>query len=108
VNWVLRRIFGLKRDEVIGGRRNCIMRSFIARILPQICLMRMMKSRRMGWAEPAARNGNEDDCIEAFVGMPEGSIPLGRPIRRWENNIEVDLKERVRVVRTGLISGEHL
>jgi hypothetical protein len=81
VNWVLRRIFGLKRDEVVGDRRNRIMRSFITHVLRQINLIRMLKSRRMG-CRACSTNGNEGECIQGFVGMPEGSIPLGRPIRR--------------------------
>jgi hypothetical protein len=28
-----------------------------------------------------------------LVGMPEGKIPLGRPRRRWENNIKLDLRK---------------
>jgi hypothetical protein len=35
-NRVLRRIFGQKRDEVVGGGENCIMRSFIIDILCQV------------------------------------------------------------------------
>jgi hypothetical protein len=37
-NGVLRRVFGLKREEVAGGWRNCIMRSFITCMLHQILL----------------------------------------------------------------------
>jgi hypothetical protein len=43
-NRVLRRIFGPKRDEVMGEQRNCIMGSFI------ICTHHQSKSRRMRWA----------------------------------------------------------
>jgi hypothetical protein len=38
-------------------------------------------------------NGGEEECIRMLVEMPEGKIPLGRPRRRWVDNIEVDLKE---------------
>ena len=33
------------------------------------------------------------NAYKIFVGTPEGNIPLGRPRRRWENNIKVDLRE---------------
>jgi len=37
--------------------------------------------------------GGEKRCIQGFGGKPEGKRPLGRPRRRWENNIKVDLQE---------------
>ena len=36
-----------------------------------------------------------------LVGKPEGKRPLGRPRRRWEDNIKMDLQEGGGVVRTG-------
>jgi hypothetical protein len=40
-----------------------------------------------------ARNKHrgEDECIRIFMGKPEGKRPLGRPRRRWVNNIKMDL-----------------
>jgi len=38
-------------------------------------------------------NGRDEKCIRYFVGKPEGKIPLGRPRRRCEDNIRMDLKE---------------
>jgi len=35
----------------------------------------------------------EERCIQDFVGKPEVKIPLGRPRRRWEDNIKMDLQE---------------
>ena len=32
-------------------------------------------------------------CIQSLVGKPEGKRPLGRPRRRWEDNIEMDLRD---------------
>ena len=40
-----------------------------------------------------ARMGGERGAYRVFVGRPEGKRPLGRPRRRWENNIDVDLQE---------------
>jgi hypothetical protein len=38
-------------------------------------------------------NGEEAECIRILVGKPEGKRPLGRPIRRWEDNIKMNLRE---------------
>ena len=37
--------------------------------------------------------GGGERCIEGLVGKPEGKIPLGRPRRRWEDTIKIDLQE---------------
>jgi hypothetical protein len=37
--------------------------------------------------------GERRDAYRALVGKPEGRRPLGRPRRRWENNIKMDLRE---------------
>jgi hypothetical protein len=49
-------------------------------------IIRMMKSRRMRWAGHVARMG-------ILVGKPEGKRLLGRPRRRWVDNIKMDLRE---------------
>jgi hypothetical protein len=38
-------------------------------------------------------NGEKRNAYRALVGKPEGKRPLGRPKRRWENNIRMDLRE---------------
>ena len=40
-----------------------------------------------------ARMGEDRDVQRVLVGKPEGKRPLGRPRRRWEHNIKVDLEE---------------
>ena len=55
--------------------------------------MRVVKSRRMRWAGHVAGMGEDRVVHSAFVGKPEGKRPLGRPRRRWENNIKMDLQE---------------
>ena len=55
--------------------------------------MRVVKSRRMRWAGHVARLGEDRDVHRVLVGKPEGKRPLGRPRRRWENNIKMDLQE---------------
>ena len=37
--------------------------------------------------------GGEEGVYSVLVGKPEGKRPLGRPRRRWENNIKMDLQE---------------
>jgi hypothetical protein len=54
-------------------------------------IIRQIKSRRMKWAGHVARMG-EEKKYEILVGMPEGKIPLGRPRRRWEDGIRMDLR----------------
>jgi hypothetical protein len=53
----------------------------------------MIKSRRMRWAGHVARMGEERNAYGILLGKPEGKIPLGRPRRRWEDNIKKDLRE---------------
>ena len=55
--------------------------------------MRVIKSRRIRWAGHVARMGEERGVYRALVGKPEGRSPLGRPRRRWEDNIRMDLRE---------------
>ena len=56
-------------------------------------IVRMIKSRRMRWAGHVARMGEERGAYRVLVGKPEGKIPLGRPRRRWLDNIKMDLQE---------------
>jgi hypothetical protein len=53
----------------------------------------MIKSRRMRWAEHMARMGEGRGVYRVLVRRPEGKRPLGRPRRRWEDNINMDLRE---------------
>ena len=48
---------------------------------------------RMRWAGHVARIGEETGVHRVLVGKPEGKRPLGRPRRRWEDNIKMDLQE---------------
>jgi hypothetical protein len=59
--------------------------------LPNI--VRVVKSRKMRWAGHVARMGEERGVHMVLVGNPEGKRPLGRPRRRWEDNIKMDLQE---------------
>jgi hypothetical protein len=59
--------------------------------LPNI--MRVVKSRRMRWAGHVARMGEGRGMHRVLVGKPEGKRPPGRPRRRWEDNIKMDVQE---------------
>jgi hypothetical protein len=50
-----------------------------------------MKYRRMRWAGHVARMGEKRNVYRLLVGKPEGKRPLGRPRRRWIDNIKMDL-----------------
>ena len=91
-NRVLRRVFGPKRDEVTGEWRkshNEELRDLYS--LPNN--VRVVKSRRMGWTGHVARMGEGRGVHRVLVGKPEGKRPFGKPRRRWEDNIKMDLEE---------------
>jgi hypothetical protein len=56
-------------------------------------IIRVIKSRRMRWAGHAARMGEKRNAYRILVGNPKGRRPLGRPRRRWVDNIKMDLRE---------------
>jgi hypothetical protein len=56
-------------------------------------IIRMMKLRRMRWAGHVARMGEKRNAYRILSGNPEGKRPLGRPRRRWVDNIKMDLRE---------------
>ena len=55
--------------------------------------MRVIKSRRMGWAGHVARMGEDRGVYRVLLGEPEGKRPPGKPRRRWVDNIRMDLQE---------------
>jgi hypothetical protein len=56
-------------------------------------LIRIIKSRRMRWAGHVGRMGEKRNAYRLLVGKPDGKRPLGRPRRRWVDNIRMDLGE---------------
>ena len=56
-------------------------------------IVRVIKSRRMRWAGHMARMGEESGAYRVLVGKPEGKRPMGKPRRRWVDNIRMDLQE---------------
>ena len=91
-NMVLRRIFGPRRDEVTGEWRR-LDNEELNDLYSSPNNVRVIKSRRMRWAGHVARMGEERGVYRVLVGKPEGKRPLGRPRRRWVDNIRMDLQE---------------
>ncbi|KAJ4432232.1 hypothetical protein ANN_20848 [Periplaneta americana] len=91
-NKVLRKIFGAKRDEVTGEWRK-LHNAELHALYPSPDIIRNIKSRRLRWARHVARMGESRNAYRVVVGRPEGKRPLGRPRRRWEDNIKMDLRE---------------
>ncbi|KAJ4446958.1 hypothetical protein ANN_13660 [Periplaneta americana] len=91
-NKVLRKIFGAKRDEVTGEWRK-LHNTELHALYSSPNIIRNIKSRRLRWAGHVARMGESRNAYRVLVGRPEGKRPLGRPRRRWENNIKMDLRE---------------
>jgi hypothetical protein len=56
-------------------------------------IIRIIKSRRMRWADHVAQMGEKRNAYRLLVGKPEGNRQLGRPRRRWVDNIRIDLGE---------------
>ena len=55
----------------------------------------MIKSRRLRWAGHVARMEDGRSAFKMLTGKLTGKRTLGRPRRRWEDNIRMDLKETV-------------
>ena len=86
----MRRIFGRKRDEVTGEWRK-LHNEELNDLHSSPNIVRVIKSRRMRWAGHVARMGERRGVYRLLVGKPEGKRPLGRPRRRWEDNIKTDI-----------------
>jgi len=91
-NMVLRRIFGPRRDVVTGEWRR-LHNDELNDLHSSPNIVRVIKSRRMRWAGHVARMGEERWVYRILVGKPDGRRPLGRPRRRWVDNIRMDFQE---------------
>ena len=89
---MLRRIFGPKRDEVRGEWRK-LYNEDLNNLYSSPNIVRVIKSRRMRWAGHVARMGQGRGVYRVLVEKPERRRPLGRPRRRWEDNIKMDIRE---------------
>ena len=83
---------GSKRDEVTGKWRK-LHNEELNDLYCSPNIVRVMISRRMRWAGHVARMGERRAIYRVLVGKLEGKRPLGRPRRRWEDNIRMDLQK---------------
>ena len=83
---------GPKRDGVTGEWRK-LHNEELNDLYSSPNIVRMIKSRKMRWAGHVAHMGEERGVHRVLVGKLEGKRPLGRPRRRWEDNIKMDLQE---------------
>jgi len=88
----LRRIFVPRRDEVTGEWRK-LQNEELNDLYSSPNIVRVIKSRRMRRAGHVACMDLEKGVYRILVGIPERRRPLGRPRRRWMDNIKVDLQE---------------
>jgi hypothetical protein len=86
-NRVLRRIFGLKRDEVTGEWRR-LHNEELNDLYSSPNIIRVIKSRRIRWAGNVACMGEGRGAYKILVGRPQG-----RPRLRWEDIIKMDLQD---------------
>jgi hypothetical protein len=91
-NRVLRKIFRPKGYEVSGEWRK-LLNEELRDLYSSPSIIRIIKWRRMRWAANVARVGEKRNAYRFLVGNPEGKRPLGRPRRRWLDNIMMDLGE---------------
>jgi hypothetical protein len=85
------RIFGPKREEDGSWRK--LHNDELYSLYSSLTIVRVIKSRNMKWAGHVARMGEGRGVYRVLVGRPKGKRPLGRPRRRCEDNIKLDLRE---------------
>ena len=96
----MRRIFGPRRDGVPGEWRK-LHNEELTDLYSSPNIVRVIKSRRLRWVGHVARMEEGRGVHKVLVGKPEGKRPLGRPRRRWEDNIKRIFRKWEGVVGTG-------
>jgi hypothetical protein len=91
-NRVLRRISGPKREE--DGLWRKLHNDELHSLYYSPNIVKVIKSRRMMWAGHVTRMGEWGGVYRVLVGRPEGKRALGRPRRRWKDNIKMDVREK--------------
>jgi hypothetical protein len=92
VNRFFRRIFGPKGDGVSREWRK-LHNEKPSDLYSSPNINQIIKSRKIRWAGQVARILESRGAYKILVGKPEGKRALGRPQRRWEGNIKIDLEE---------------
>jgi hypothetical protein len=92
VNRVLSRIFGPKRDKVTGEWRK-LQNEELNDLYCSPTIVQVIKLRRTRCSGYVVRMRERRGVYRVSVGKPEGKRPLGRPRRRWEDNIKKDLQD---------------
>jgi hypothetical protein len=95
-NMIQRTIFGPKRDEITD-----VVYEELHKLYSSPDIIRQIKARTMR-AGHVARMGEKRKLYRVLVGKPEGKRPLGRPRRRWEDGIRMDLRESGWVGEAGI------
>ena len=91
-NKVFRKIFGAKRDEITGEWR-ILFNAELHALYSSYNIIGNLKWRRLRWAGHVARMEPSRNAYKNVVRKPEGKRLLGWPRCRWEDNIEMDLRE---------------
>ena len=82
----------MPRDEITGEWRRLHYQE-LNDLYSSPNIVRVIKSKRMRWAGHVARMCEERGVYRVLLEKPEGRRPLGRPRRRWVDNIRMDLQE---------------
>jgi hypothetical protein len=101
-NRVLKRIFGQRMNEGIGGRRR-LHEEEPHYLYSSSSIVRIIKLRRMRWAELVARMVEKRNTYRLLVGKPEGRRHLRRPRHRWVDNVRMIFEMWDGVMWTGLV-----
>ena len=99
-NKVLINIFGAKRDEITGEWRK-LHNVELHAMYPSPNIIRNLKSRRLRRVGHVACMEQSWSAYRVLVGKPESKIPLGKPRRRWEDSIKMDLRRYILILEIG-------
>ena len=85
-------VYKKEREEITGKWRK-LHNAQLHALYTSSNIIRNLKSRRLRWAGHLARMEQSINAYRILVGKPEGKKPFGKPRRRWEDNIKIDLRE---------------
>ena len=88
------------RDEITGEWRK-LHNNELHALYSSPNIIGNLKSRRLRWAGDVAHREPFRNAYRVLVEKPESKRPLGRPRRRWEDNIKIDLRRWVVILENG-------